>query len=99
MPSRFLEIARRKIAARDLELREGLLNRTQEPPCAACDIEQPAAPLIAPAEKLEDRHEALPAHGIGAARKQDLDLHVVEPRRLFGQISAGLVMEVLQEVG
>ena len=46
-----------------------------------------------------DRHQALPAHGIGRAREQHLDLKIVKLRRLFGQIAAGLEVEVLKEIG
>ena len=54
--------------------------------------------LVAAAHKFKDGDDALPAHGVGGAGKQHLDLHVVEAGGAFGEIAAGLVMKILQKI-
>ena len=62
---------------------------------AKATVEQRQAALVLMAQEMGDRHQALPAHCIGGAGKQHLDLHVIELGRLFSKVAAGLEMKIL----
>jgi hypothetical protein len=81
-----------------MHARPGLLDEAQEPACAAGNVEQPHLALVAACHMFAERHQALAAHGVGAAGKQHLDLGVVELGGMLAQIAVGLVVEVLQEI-
>ena len=77
----------------DGEARIVVLHEGEEAAGAAGDVDQAAVGDAALAEELVDRHQRLPAHGVGGAAEEDLHLVVVEPRRFLAQIAVGLVME------
>ncbi len=98
MAAGFLHIGRGEIEAHDPQAREGLLEEADEAAGAAGDIEKSEAALIAAAQILRHRHDALPAHGVGGAREEDLDLGVIEAGGVRREIAACLIVEVLQEI-
>ncbi len=56
---------------------------------------RPASPATQPGA---ERHQRLPAHGIGTAEKQHLDLMVIKPGRSLAEIAVGLEMKVAEVV-
>src|SRR5215207_10744799 len=98
MAAGLIEIGLREVEPRKRQARKGLFQETQKAPGAAGDVEKREIALVAAAQKLGDRHDALSAHGVCRSGEQDLDLSIVETGRLIGQISAGLIVKVLQEV-
>ena len=56
----------------------GVLDKTQEPPGAAGDVEEAAAADVSRAQETGDRRQGLAAHGVCAAGKEYLNLIVVE---------------------
>ena len=98
VPARLVEIGARQVETLQPHGRVGEPHLPQEAPGAAGDVEQRDVPLVAPAHELGDGAQRRTPHGAGGAHEQRLHLDVVEPRRFFREIAAGLEVEVLRVV-
>src|SRR6185436_6383268 len=98
MASSLIEIGLREVEAGQGQAWKGLFQEAQKAAGSAGDVEQAEIALVASAQELSDRRDALAAHGVCRSGEQHFDLDIVETGRLIGQISASLIVEVLQEI-
>src|SRR5258706_3870269 len=91
----FVEIGLAQVRASHRHGWERLRKLTEETAAAAPNVKKLELALIAAFEKLGDRRYRLAPHRTGGAPEKRFDLHVIEFRRLFGQVPTRLIMEVL----
>src|SRR3546814_14075719 len=70
----------------------------EELPRPAGEIRDDRPAPVVPPEVEVDRNQRLPAHGVGAAAEQHLDLMIVKPRRMVRQIAVALEMNILDGI-
>jgi len=95
---RLADIGGREIEPGDVETRPVLLHLFEKAACAASDVEEMQAALVAPRKGLRQRHQRLTAHRIRRAAEQHLDLRIVELGGFFREPAARLIVKILEIV-
>ena len=92
------QIGRTEVDAGEPQARPRAVQEGEQPAGAAADIQAPEFALVAALQPFGDRLQGPPAHGVGGAGEENLDLGVVDRGRFFGQPAAALEMKILPVV-